>query len=169
MFSKIKRNKDDEYDVKVTDKNGNFFVMTVAGNLDLYWIPQDRHCSSFEIDSADELTFSVFNQLFDAIQKVDDKYRPTLSDDTITFISEDRHEDYANILRISRGLTKVNIEFINNPTRDEWEWGHRDNTICFCNSGSRVPKVEHVFMVMFNKLAYECDWIEHEDDAGREL
>ena len=43
-------------------------------------------------------------------------------------------------------------------------------TICFCNSGSRVPKVEQVFVQMFNYLAYESKLIEREsieDEKGR--
>ena len=166
----LKMQKDDGgCDVKVTDKNGNFFVMTVAGNLDLYWVPQNRSCSNFEIDCNDELTFSVFEQLFDAVKKVDDKYCPILTNNTITFVSEDRHEDYANILRITREKEKIDMEFINNKTKDELGWSHRDNTICFCNSGSRVPMVEHVFMEMFSKLAYELNLDENEVGIEKEL
>ena len=170
MISKLTKNSaEQQYIVKITDKNGKSFIMTVAGNFDLYWIPQNRDCCNFEIDSSDGLTFSVFNQLFDTIQKVDDKYCPTLKNNTITFVSEDRHEDYANILRITREKEKIDLEFINNKTQDEFGWSHRDNTICFCNSGSRVPEVEHVFMEMFNKLAYELNLDENEVGIEKEL
>lgn len=163
MILKTPRDNDGCYDVKITDKNGNFFIMTVAGNLDLYWVPQNRNCSVFEIDSSDAITFGVFEQLFGEIKQVDDKYSPTLKGDTITFISEDRHEDYANILSITKDEENISINFINNKKADEFGWTHRDNTICFCNSGSRVPAVEHVFMEMFNNLSYASDFLECEN------
>jgi len=157
MITRRPSNNINQYDIKIIDSKGNFFVMTLAGNLDMYWIPQKRDCCIFEIDSSDRLTFSIFEQLFSAIQKVDDKYCPTIKDNTITFVSEDRHEDYANILRITQEKEKIHIEFINNKTKDEFGWSHKDNTICFCNSGSRVPKTEHVFMEMFVRLANESN------------
>lgn len=170
MISKLTKNSaKQQYIVKITDKNGKSFIMTVAGNLDLYWIPQNRDCCNFEIDSSDGLTFSIFDQLFDAIQKVDDKYCPILTNNTITFVSEDRLEDYANILRITREKEKIILEFINNKTKDEFGWVHIGNNICFCNSGSRVPEVEHVFMEMFNKLAYEINLDENDACCDKEL
>ena len=169
MIVKMPGNEKGCFDVKITDKNGNFFVMTVAGNLDLYWVPQNRNCSVFEIDSSDAITFGVFEQLFGEIKQVDDKYSPTLKGDTITFISEDRHEDYANVLSITKAPAKIKINFLRNENKDEFGWHHMDNVICFCNSGSRVPEVEHVFMEMFIKLAYESDFVKNESIAGKEL
>lgn len=43
-----------------------------------------------------------------------------------------------------------------------------DCVICFCNSGSRVPMVEQIFMQMFNYLAYESKSIKCESAEGRE-
>jgi len=134
--------------------------MTVGGNLDLYWVPQNhKKCRTFEISKDDEITFSVFEQLFDAVKKRDDKDRPVLSGNKITYISEDWPEDEANVLNIVKGKDLFKIDFIKNENREAWTYPHMGCTICFCNSGSRVPTVESLFMRMFNYLAYECDLI----------
>ena len=101
MITKQQRNDKGHYDLKITDKNGKSFIMTVGGNFDLYWIPENhKENSIFEIDKNDEITFSVFEQLFNAVKKKDDKYRPVLKGNTITFISEDWPEEEANVLNI---------------------------------------------------------------------
>ena len=169
MISKMPSNYKGCCDVKITDKHGNYFVMIDAPNYDMYWIPQDNDCNFFEIDKNDKQTFNIFNQIFDDVKQVDDKYSPTLKGDTITFISEDRHEDYANILSITKDEENISINFINNKKADEFGWTHRDNTICFCNSGSRVPAVEHVFMEMFFNLAYGLDFSDNKTYEDRGL
>ena len=157
MISKIPSNYKGCCDVKITDKYGNYFVMVDAPNHDMYWIPQDNNCNFFEIDKNDKQTFNIFNQIFDDVKQVDDKYSPTLKNNTITYVSEDRPEESANILKITRDQEKINIEFINNSNPHE-SWVHRDGKICFCDSGSRVPDVEQVFRKMFLNLAYGLDF-----------
>lgn len=150
----------DYYDIKVTDKHGKEFKMTVGGNFDLYWLPKNhRENRVFEIDKHDELTFSVFEKLFSAVKKKDSAYNPVVKGNTITFISEDRHEDEANVLNIIKGKDEFIVKFIENENTDCWTTPHRGCTICFCNSGSRVPEVESLFMRMFHYLAYQCDLI----------
>ena len=55
------------------------------------------------------------------------------------------------------------VEFIKNENKEYWSFYHRGCDIRFCNSGSRVPKVESLFMKMFTYLAYECDLIQCEN------
>lgn len=151
------------FDLKVTDKNNNFFIMTIGGNLDLFWLP-DNHKENltFVIDSKDKIGYSSFNQLYDAIEKVDES-NVVLKDNKITFISEEWCEEESNKLQITKNKNDFVIEFIKNENRGAWTIPHRGCAICFCNSGSRVPKVEQLFMRMFNYLAYECDLIETEE------
>ena len=164
MIVKKPRNNEGYYDLVLTDRNNKSFTMTVGGNFDLYWIPENhRDNRVFEIDKSDKLTFTVFSQLFDAVKKVDDRYNPILNDNTIIFISEDWHEDEANILKIVKSKDLFTIHFIENTNEKAWSFPHRDCIICFCNSGSRVPKVESLFMQMFNYLAYSCDLIKCEE------
>ena len=164
MITKTPRNNEGKYDLKITDKNGKSFMMTVGGNFDLYWIPENhKENRVFEIDKNDKITFSMFKQLFDIVRKRDDKYRPVLKDNTITFISEDWPEEEANVLNIIKNEETFTIKFIKNEDKESWSYPHMGCTICFCNSGSRVPKVEEVFMRLFNYLAYECDLIKCEN------
>ncbi|MBO5884533.1 MAG: hypothetical protein J6Q51_01925 [Clostridia bacterium] len=161
MITKQPRyNNKGKYDLKITDKNGKVFIMTVGGNFDLYWLPENhKENKVFVIDKSDKIAFSVFNQLFTAVRKNDDKYCPILNENMITFISEDWPEDEANILKIIKTEESFVINFIKNEDKENWSYPHMGCTICFCNSGSRVPKVEQIFMRMFNYLAYECDLI----------
>ena len=164
MIRKTPRNNDGYYDVKITDKNKNSFLMTVGGNLDLYWLPENyRKNKVFVIDKSDMLAYTMFNRLFRGVGKVDDQFAPALKDNTITFISEDRHESEANTLSITQSEDSFTIEFKENENKEAWTTPHRGCTICFCNSGSRVPKVENVFMQMFNFLAYHCTLVPTED------
>ena len=162
MITKKPRNgKEGYYDLTVTDKDGKSFVMTVGGNLDLYWLPENyKKDRTFGIDKNDELTYAIFEQLFDAVEKRDDKERPVLNGNTITYISEDWPEEEANKLKIIREEDMFQIQFVKNEDMESWSYPHIGCTICFCNSGSRVPRVEGLFMRMFNYLAYECDMIE---------
>ena len=42
MITKKPRHEQEGYcDLTVTDKDGKSFVMTVGGNLDLYWLPEN--------------------------------------------------------------------------------------------------------------------------------
>ena len=164
MITKQPRNNQEGYfDLRITDKKGKSFIMTVGGNLDLYWLPENyKENRIYEIDKSDKITYGVFNQLFNAVRKNDDRYRPVLKDNTITFISEDWPEEEANVLNIIKNEETFIIKFIRNEDKGSWSYPHMGCTICFCNSGSRVPKVEQVFMQMFNYLAYESKLIECE-------
>ena len=169
MITKKTRNDKGYFDVKITDKNNNSFFMTVGGNLDLFWIPEDHKQNKiFEIAQHDELAFNIFNQLFEAIKKVDNAYHPVLNENTLTFISEDWHEDEANVLNITKTNDLFVITFIENTNRSAWSFPHRGCNICFCNSGSRVPKVETLFMKMFNYLAYYCDQVPCEGESEKQ-
>lgn len=156
IIKQPRNNAEGKYDLKITDKNGNSFFMTVGGNFDLYWLPENhKENRVFEIDKSDKIAYSVFNQLFNAVKKQDDKYLPVLKDNKITFVSEDWPEEEANVLNIIKEEESFTIKFIKNEDKENWSYPHMGCTICFCNSGSRVPKVEQVFMQMFNYLAYE--------------
>ena len=160
ITKKPRHKKEGYYDLTVTDKDNNAFDMTVGGNFDLYWIPENHKKNRvFNINKEDEFTFVMFEKLFEAVEKHDDKYCPVLRDDTITYISEDWPEDEANVLKITKSEDLIRIEFVKNEERPLWSAPHMGCTICFCNSGSRVPRVESQFMRMFNYLAYECEMV----------
>ena len=166
MITKIKRNEDSDklVDLVVTDKFNNEFVMTVGGNQDLYWIPKNyKQVKSFYIDENDEFLYNVFNNLFDLIKKNDSdgfSYSKTLNGNTFTFISEDFPADEAHKLEIIKEKSQFVINFIKSENLGMYGGFRRSCVICFCNSGSRVPKVEQQFMIMFNKLAYYNNKIE---------
>lgn len=148
------------FDLKLTDKNNKSFIMTVGGNGDLYWLPENHKANRvFEFDSTDEICFSIFSQLFDAVKKRDDKYKPVLKDNKISFLSEEWHPDESNTLEIEKTENSFVVTFIKNQNEHLWTVPHRGCAICFCNSGSRVPRVESLFMQMFNYLAYHCNLI----------
>lgn len=149
-------NQEGKYDLRVTDKNDKSFTMTIGGNFDLYWVPENhKECRTYEISKDDEYTFKIFSRLFDSVKKNDDKYHPVLKDDTITFVSEDWNESEANVLTIKKQEDAFIIDFVKNKNKEAWSFPHMGCVICFCNSGSRVPEIEQIFMQMFNYLAYE--------------
>ena len=169
IIKKVKRNDDSDklVDLVITDKFNNSFTMTVAGNQDLYWIPHNyKEVQSFYIDQDDEFLFNVFSFLFEKIKKNDSdglSYPKTLNGNKFTFISEDYHEDEAHKLEIIKEKNQFVFNFIKNENLGIYGGLRRGCVICFCNSGSRVPKVEQQFMLMFNKLAYyveEVEWIQ---------
>ena len=166
MITKKTRNNEGCFDVKVTDRKGNSFTMTVGGNGDLYWIPKNHKQNRvFEIEKSDDITYRIFDQLFNTITKVDDKYRPVVNGNTITFISEDMPEDEANVLKIIKNEGLFTIQFIKNENKNEWGFTHTIGCdIRFCNSGSRVPVVEAMFMRLFSFLAYDCAFIPQEEE-----
>lgn len=159
MINKILRDeKTKTYNLKITDKNNNSFFMLVGGNCDLYWVPEDyKKCLEFVIDKNDELVFEVFSLLFKEIEKKDDHYDPLLKDNIFTFISEEWIKEESNILQITKEEESFKIKFIKNENYSSMSIIHRGCPICFCNSGSRVPRIEALFMRVFNYLAYECD------------
>ena len=58
------------------------FIMTVGGNFDLYWLPENyREVKVFQIDKNDKITYRVFEKLFNAVRTNDDKYTLVLSED----------------------------------------------------------------------------------------
>ena len=150
-----------KYDLKVYDKYDKSFTMMVGGNGDLYWIPENhRETTTFYIPKEDRFLYAVFDNLFEVIRDRDDLKNPLLVGNEFNFISEDFHEDEANRLKITQTEDEFVIDFVRNEDRENWTLPHMGCNICFCNSGSRVPRVEQQFMIMFNELAYYCDEIE---------
>ena len=161
MIYKVYRNgySEGKYNLKLVDKFNNTITMLVGGNLDLFWLPENN-IRKFVIDESDEFLFKIFKQLFKHIELNDNKYNPSVDKNVFTFLSEDRHEDEANILKIKNNETEFIIDFIKNENTSISHFPKLGCSICFCNSGSRVPKIEQLFMLMFNKLAYYSDNIE---------
>lgn len=156
MITKYPRpNEEGQYNLRVTDAGGKSYVMQLAGNLDLYWIPEKcrEDNITFTILKTDELLYKAFDELFKDIEKYDDKYEPSLIGNTFTFISEDRPEEYANRLKIVKEDDRFNINFIKNQDAIGG-FTCRGCAIHFCNSGSRVPRIETLFMKMFTDFAY---------------
>ena len=150
-----------KYDLRVIDKNGQSFIMMVGGNLDLYWVPENyKETTTFYIPKEDEFVYGLFDNLFDDIKEKDNPYNPMLKGNEFSFISEDYHEDEANRLKIIKSEDEFVIDFIKNEDFENWTMPHRGCNICFCNSGSRAPQVETLFMLLFNDLAYYSDEIE---------
>ena len=155
-------------DLHIVDRNGQGFLMTVGGNLDMYWIPdkiegRDRHDTSpitYEFDKSDELLFDTFNDIFSAIERVDNPQSPSIRDGVFSFISEDYPEEDANILKMRRDRDKICIDFVQTAGESPWGKFKSNSNICFCNSGSRVPRIEQIFMLKFNELAYQNPEIE---------
>ena len=166
MITKVKRNEDSDklVDLVVADKFNNEFVMTVGGNEDLYWVPKNyKQVKSFYIDENDEILYNIFTKLFQLIKKNDSdgfSHPKTLNGNTFTFISEDFPEDEAHKLEIIKEKNQFVINFIKSENLGIYGGFRRGCVICFCNSGSRVPKVEQQFMLMFNELAYHTEEIE---------
>ena len=172
MITKVKRSSESDVlvDLVVTDKFNNKFIMTVAGNQDLYWIPENyKQVKSFYIYKSDEFLFNVFCSLFELIKKNDSdglSYPKTLNGNKFTFISEDYHEDEAHRIEIVKEKDQFIINFIKNNNLGMYGGLRRGCVICFCNSGSRVPKVEQQFMLMFNELAYYAEEVEFDNSVN---
>lgn len=172
MITKVKRNNDSDVlvDLVVTDKFNNSFLMTVGGNQDLYWIPQNyKQVKSFYIDKDDKFLFDVLTSLFNHIKKNDSdglSYPKTLNENKFTFISEDYHEEEAHKLELIKENNQFVINFIKNENLGMYGGLRRGCVICFCNSGSRVPKVEQLFMIMFNELAYYSEEVEFDNSVN---
>ncbi len=148
----------DKFDLKIIDKNGNDFALIFGGNLDLYWLVDDhRKCMNFYIDKSDEFLYGVFEKLFEDIKKHDIYYKKSVEGNVFSFISEDYHEDDANMLQIEMKENEFEIKFAKNFSHN-LPLITRKCQICFCNSGSRVPEIERLFMQMFIDLAsYESE------------
>lgn len=153
--------KGEENILKITDKNNNSFFMQVGGNLDLYWIPENDEPNDdafsilrFEFESNDEF-FVFLKDVFSKIKKKDNKYLPTLENNTFTFVSEDAYaEDEANILKIAKFGKEFVVDFIKPEPQSIWGAMKRGHSICFCNSGSRHQDIEQIFKRKFLELAY---------------
>ena len=153
------------YNLRLYDKNNNTFTMMVGGNGDLYWIPDNyKQVQQFVIDVSDRYAYKLFDRLFSLIDERDNKRSPLLQDNTFTFISEDFPEDIAHTLKITKTEQDFTIDFVKNETESMYSGFRRGCPICFCNSGSRVPKIEQLFMLMFTHLAYETPTIELEPE-----
>ena len=144
----------DAFDLEVTDANGNIFIMTFGGNGDLYWVPKQYGSTQFIINSDDEILYSAFEWLFEQIKENDNPQNPSLVDNTFTFISEEWEEEASNRLKIKKDENEFVLDFIKNENKPKHFFSGRRSTICFCNSGSRVPRIEQQFSIMFNELAY---------------
>lgn len=157
MIEKIKA-KDGKIYLKVTDKNENSFAMLIGGNTDLYWVPEDYgKVETFFIEKSDRFLFDRLTKLFADIKKVDNNTHPSLIENTFTFVSEEFVEEESSKLQIIKEDEQFVIKFMKNENVSPFSFANfvRGCPICFCNSGSRVPKIEILFMKMFNELAYQ--------------
>lgn len=149
MIEKIKFNN--KTDIKISDKFGNAFFMHFGDNLDLYWIPEDfKKASTFFIDEEDKIFHPILNKLFNLIENTETEYfKPQIENNCFTFISEDCHEDDAHRLQIKKEKNQFIIDFQRNENHSISHFPKRGCNICFCNSGSRVPNVEILFMKLY--------------------
>ena len=124
----------------------------------IYKVPRPGKKESFDlklVDKKDEFLFSVFEKLFENIKKNDSYYTKSVEGNVFTFISEDYHEDDANMLQIEKKDDEFEIKFVKNFSPNI-PLISKMCQICFCNSGSRVPNIERQFMLMFIELS-KCD------------
>lgn len=165
MILKTKRpDSVDKFDLKIIDKNGNEFDIVFGGNLDLFWVVRDhRKGLNFHIDKNDAFLYGVFEQLFEDIKKNDEGYKKSVEGNVFSFISEDYHEDDANMLQIEKKEDEFEIRFAKNFSPN-LPLITKMCQICFCNSGSRVPKIERLFMQMFLDTAYYSEEVEIEKE-----
>ncbi len=153
MIYKEKRVDGDCFDLKIIDKFGNVLTMTVGGNLDLYWIVQ-KNVHHYTIEKGDNLIYDEMVRLFNNVKK-DDVYGCLSQEDSLlTYYSEDVPLENADMLQIKRNADCFEFHFTKNETPSPMTLFKRQPNICFCNSGSNVPRVEFHFMMMFNQLAY---------------
>ena len=128
---------------KVTDKLSNAFEIFEGGNLDLYWVADCKgNQTSFIIDESNKEMFRLFKILFKLVRENDCEYSPRLIGNEFTWISEDRPE--ANVLKIVQNEANFEITFLKNENNF-----YKTCAICFCNSGSKFPRVEQLFMEMY--------------------
>lgn len=170
MITKQCRNTDSPnlFNLEVTDKLNNMFIMTVGGNGDLYWLPKAREFpATYYIDISDKLMYNMLTDIFKNARLKDNKYNPSLINDAFTFISEDFHEDEANKLQIIKDKDCFKITFIKTEPIDSFSFKRysRGCPICFCNSGSRVPEIEQLFMIAFIELAYHTPELQPKTDG----
>ena len=129
--------------------NGETSFDISFGGADLYWCLDDyKEDNEFIIDKEDKYWFSLFNFLFTEIKKVDDKFDPTIKENTFEWIS-DAHgvPEEANKLRITLEIDRCIIKFIRNPLRP-----FSMCAISFCPSGSRYNRIVQLFTMMFIRL-----------------
>ncbi len=144
--------------LKITDKNGNSFSMLIGGNTDLYWVPDDYgKVRNFFIEKSDKFLFDKLTKLLVDIKKVDNGICPSLIENSFTFVSEEFVEEESNKLQIIKEDEQFVIKFIKNENISPFSFASfvKGCPICFCNSGSKVPEIEILFMKMFNELAYQ--------------
>ncbi len=156
------------FDLEITDRHNNQFIMTVGGNGDLYWLPKARvFPATYYIDISDKLMYKMLTAIFKDIKLKDNKHNPSLINDTFTFISEDFHEDEANKLQVIKDKDCFKITFIKTEPTDSFSFKRysRGCPICFCNSGSRVPQIEQLFMIAFTELAYHTPELQPKTDG----
>lgn len=144
--------------LKITDKNGNSFSMLIGGNTDLYWVPDDYgKVRNFFIEKSDKFLFDRLTKLLADIKKVDNGIYPSLIENSFTFVSEEFVEEESNKLQIIKEDEQFVIKFIKNENISPFSFASfvKGCPICFCNSGSRVPEIEILFMKMFNEFVYQ--------------
>ena len=166
MIVKTKRiDEEGRFDLKVIDRNNNVFLMMVGGNQDLFWVPVDyKRVKTFYIEKSDRFAFRIFEILFDKVKEREKKLNLCKEEDVFEFISEDRHIDDANLLKIIKQKDCFEISFVKQENIKHGGFATMGCPICFCNSGSRVPEIEQLFMIAFTELAYYNKKIELEKE-----
>lgn len=165
IFKTTRYSEEGKYDLKVVDRFGNAFIMMVGGNQDLFWVPLNyKKVNTFFIDKKDKFAFKIFEILFNHVKEREKKLNRCQSLTEFEFVSEDRHEDDANRLKIIKSDDCFEIRFIKQENIKHGGFATRGCPICFCNSGSRVPEIEQLFMIAFTELAYYNKRIELEKE-----
>lgn len=156
MIKKVERDNN-KFDLNIIDNNGNLFAIIFAGNQDLYWYSY-LGVKEFEISKEDSDTYGALKLLLLNISKVD-KYQQVMKDNEFNWICDFAQEEKANSIKIQDNDDSIKIIFNRNPQH----FAPKNSTsICFCNSGSRHPRVVQQFMKMYLHEAYGYDYKEFE-------
>lgn len=151
--------KDDKEEIVIMNENNQTFKIFYGG-ADLYWILDSyTKDNNFVIKEEDGIFFEELKKLFYKINDYDDKYMPTLQENTFEWFSESYGQiETANKLVIKKDNNQFNIYFVQNQN------GFIPKNTCyisFCLSGSRNQKIAYCFSTMFQNLCNQIQ-ISHE-------
>ncbi len=138
----------DDRIVVTNEKNDQFTIC--YGGADLYWFMDNYNFednNGFTITEDDKKFYSLLKKTFRKIEKYDDPKKPTIINNTFTWLSEaEGLLETQNILTIIRRSNAFTIRFYRNPLNFSPK-----NTcyVCFCLSGSRNQKIANAFSEMF--------------------
>ena len=164
----------------ILEEDNKKFMISFAGNLDLYWIirsEEDSNKHSFIITKENYDLYSLFDTLYIDIENInivdieniniDEEEKGRLcsrsnynelfdkENKTITWYSDETAHEVANILKIKKQEDIFEIEFSTQPHISGYDRDFNSPnyiSIRFRNSVSRYKPFNVIFMRMYNKI-----------------